>query len=291
MSIFVTYTHVPLSSLYHVSHTGISGGASRTLVALNYPGAFIAIALLGFSMARLFDVSGALSHCEQIVAGGAAAVALTLCLVAGLPGVVSQGDLDAQPINVLPALGVALSLALTIFAIRRTGIGTSPGWSRIDLARIALAAAIVVLALPWVLADLGVYIGDVPGIGGWFMSKEQVTSSGLPAVHLGHHHGVDGVAFALSALLLSRELGALHTSRLRYPLTPYVALMFVYGLANAAQDFWGEQLVKRGTTGWEFPSVLQPAATPAWGLMLVAVGGLTFVLLRAERSGWLTQSD
>ena len=280
---FVTYAHVPLISLYHVSRTGIAGGASRALVALNFPVAFIAIAVIGVTIARLFAVPDVLVRRERVAVGILAAVATTLCVVAVLPGVVKQSNLDARPINVLPALGVGIALALTIFAIRRTGLGEASRWTGGDALRILIAVAIVVLALPWVLADLGVYIADIPGIGGWFMSQERVTSSGLAAVHLGHHHGADGVLFALSALLLSRGLGALRTSRLHYPLTIYVALMFVYGLANAAQDFWGEQLVKRGTTGWHFPSVLQPALTPAWGLMLVAVGIVTFALLRTEQ--------
>jgi hypothetical protein len=282
VSILATYAHVPLASLYHVSRTGIAGGASRALVALNFPIAFIAIAVIGVTVARLFAVPDALSRRERITVGSLAAVATTLCLVAGFPGVVKQSDLDARPINVLPAIGVGIALALTVVAIRRTGLGVASRWTGGDALSILIAVAIVVLGLPWILADLGVYVADIPGIGGWFMSQERVTGSGMAAVHLGHHHGADGIAFALSALLLSRNLGALRTSRLRYPLTVYVALMFVYGLANATQDFWGEQLVKRGTTDSHFPSVLLPALTPAWGMMFAAVGLVTLGLLRAN---------
>ena len=40
--------------------------------------------------------------------------------------------------------------------------------------------------------------------------------------------------------------------------------MLAYGLANVANDFEIEQVLKRGWTSWEMPSVLQPAATLPW---------------------------
>ena len=39
-------------------------------------------------------------------------------------------------------------------------------------------------------------------------------------------------------------------------------------LGNVANDFWLEQVVKRGWTSWEIPSVLQPRATWAWAVLL-----------------------
>jgi hypothetical protein len=288
---FITYARFPVTSLYHVSHSGIAGGASRVLVILNFPIAFFAIALLGITVVRLFGTPGALAGRERAIVGVGAAVALLLCLVAGFPGVVRQSDLDARPINVVPALGVMTALSLTVFAVRRTGLGARVPRSRTDAVRVGIAVMIVVLALPWILADLGIYVADVPGIGGVFMSRELVTGDTLPAVHVGHHHGFDGALFALSALLLTRVVGCLRPSRLRYPLTTYVALMLVYGLTNAAQDFWGEQLVKRGTTDVDFHSVLLPALTPAWGLMLIAVALVTAALLVSDRHGVLAHAS
>ena len=57
---------------------------------------------------------------------------------------------------------------------------------------------------------------------------------------------------------------------LRLALGFYVALMLVYGLANALQDFWLEQLVKRGTTDLEIPSLTVPKASWAWAAILLA---------------------
>jgi hypothetical protein len=212
-------------------------------------------------------------------------VATVLCLIAGLPGVVDQSNMDAKWINALPATGVALILGITLFTVRRTGLGHRRRWLPLDGARAVIAAALIAISLPVILADVGVYVGDVPIVGQVFMSKELVdndgraTTGGLVAVHLGHHHGADGLAFAVTALLLTRGLGTLARSRLRIPLSAYIALMFVYGVTNAVQDFWGEQLVKRGTTGWHFPSVTQPTLTPAWGMMLAATVILTTSLL------------
>jgi hypothetical protein len=51
-----------------------------------------------------------------------------------------------------------------------------------------------------------------------------------------------------------------------------------------AQDFWLEQVVKRGAVRVEIPYAIAPAATPAWGLVvLIAAAG--FLVLRRQ---WLS---
>jgi hypothetical protein len=59
--------------------------------------------------------------------------------------------------------------------------------------------------------------------------------------------------------------------------------MLVYGLANPAHDFSLEQIVRRGWAEHELPSVLRPAPTPAWGLLLLAAALVSLGLLRATR--------
>ena len=56
--------------------------------------------------------------------------------------------------------------------------------------------------------------------------------------------------------------------------------MLVYGLANAVQDFWLEQLVKRGTTSLRIPSMTVPEASWAWAALL-----LTALLIHFGASG------
>jgi hypothetical protein len=107
------------------------------------------------------------------------------------------------------------------------------------------------------------------------MSDEVIPEEGHPglhAVHLGHHHGLDGTLLALSALALSRVVGQLRPPALRIAVGLYVALMLVYGLANALQDFWLEQLVKRGTTSLELPTMTVPRVSWEWlAIVLVAL--------------------
>jgi hypothetical protein len=57
---------------------------------------------------------------------------------------------------------------------------------------------------------------------------------------------------------------------LRQGLAAYLALMLCYGVGNYANDFWIEQVVKRGWTTWEIPNVLQPRLTIAWSLIVIA---------------------
>jgi hypothetical protein len=136
-----------------------------------------------------------------------------------------------------------------------------------------LAGVIVLASLPWIFAELGAYAGGVPRRGAVFMSDEPTPEPGHPtlkAVHLGHHHGFDGALVALSALALSRVVTSVRTRPLRLALGFYVSLMLVYGLANALQDFWLEQLVKRGTTSLKLPTMTVPGLSWAWAAILAA---------------------
>ncbi|HET8523481.1 MAG TPA: hypothetical protein VFL82_09615, partial [Thermomicrobiales bacterium] len=214
VAILVTYARIPTTELYHVSRTGIAGGASRALVYLNFPVAFAAIALLGVATVALFDQLSPGRRERRLVAA-VAIVALVLCLIAAMPGVVRQSDLDARLINALPAIGVLLALAVSIAAMRVSVLPTVPPRTWRNQFAIIASVVLLMLAIPWILADLGVYAGDVPLLGRLVMSKEFVPAgSTLPAVHLGHHHGLDGVCFAASALILGRTLDQFRPGRL-----------------------------------------------------------------------------
>ena len=264
---FVTYSRIPPHELYHVSHGGITGGASRLLVYLNYPTALMAIALLMLVVDRLRSRWPAL-------------LAAALCLLIVVPGVVDQHDLDAKWINVLPALGVALTVALVVLSARRDGVGGS-GSPTADPARIMVAALLLLLALPWIFAEAGFYIGDVPLLGDVFRSKQ--VYQGHASVHLGEHHGLEGLLLILTALLLSRELPRMRSTRLCTGLAAYLSLMIAYGLGNIANDAWLEQVVKRGWTDWAIPGVIRPSLTWMWGLIVLAGAAIFFLLDRHLR--------
>ncbi len=90
----------------------------------------------------------------------------------------------------------------------------------------------------------------------------------------GHHHGMDGVLLLLSALLLSRVVPSVRGRWLRLGVGAYVALMACYAVGNIANDFWIEQVVKRGWTNWQLPDVLRPKLTIAWGLIVLGAAAI-----------------
>ncbi|MFN2471556.1 MAG: hypothetical protein ABR583_11340 [Gaiellaceae bacterium] len=272
----VTYARVPPERLYHVDDTGLAGGLGRALVFLNFPFALAALAVLLI----VLDVGS-----NRLLQAFAAA-SVVLCLVVAIPGVVDQADLDAKPVNAVPALGVALVLGLTLLAVARAGAG-SLGRMRLDRLRLAAAALLVAASTPWILAELGVSVSDVPVLDAVFLGDEpspEPGDPGLRAVHLGRHHGFDGTLFALAALVLSRAVPVLHSARLRRALALAVAFLLAYGLLNAAQDFWLEQVVKRGWTDERLPSFLRPSLTPAWAVLLASAAAVYWLGTRRLES-------
>lgn len=268
-AIFATYSRLPVAELYHVSHGGPSGGAGRVLVFLNFSTALASIAIVAVlaSVARRRTAS--------IVGLGA----VVLCAAVFWPGVVDQNDLDARWVNAIAAAGVLLALALTVAVTIMEGIGPSTRVTG-DRARVLAVVVLFVLALPWLAAEAGFLIGRWPGFGSVYYSDEWYASFGHarlhPAVHPGHHHGLDGALLTVTAIMLSRTLGRIDAP-LRTFLGGYLALLSVYGLANLANDFWFEQLVKRGVTSWQVPSMLVPSASIPW-LILLALALLAYAL-------------
>lgn len=259
--IFVTYSRLPPGELYHVSGDGLAGGASRMLVFSNFPTALVAIAVLVLVADRM----------SSRLRRAAALAGAALCAVVFWPGVVSQGDLDAKLVNVLPAIGVGAALALTFarpVKLERRGPAT---WDR---ARVVVAVAVFLLALPWLAAELGLSWNGIPVLGTLYQTGEVRInpSDGMlhPAVHLGDHHGMSGALLVWSALLLSRAVPSVAHRRRRRFLGAYLSLMLCYGAANVANDFWLEQVVKRGWASWEIPGVTTPKASPAWGVIVLA---------------------
>lgn len=267
----VTYARIPAAELYHTSVEGLRGGLGRALVVSNFPIALIALGILGLvadrADTRRIDI--------------ACAVAVALCAVVVLPGIVEQSDLDAKLVNAIPAAGVALAFVLTVMTAMRRGVGES-GRVQGDRVRLVLLVLIAVAAAPWIAAWLGFYLDDVPGLG-FVMAGDVVPEEGAPdlrAVHLGEHHGLDGALVASASLLLSRQLGRMGRRHLRTAVAAYLALGIVYGLANLVQDFWLEQLEKRGTVDVGIPTLIQPSLSAAWLAILVAAAGVYALLLR-----------
>ena len=255
LAVLVTYSRLPVAELYHVGNEGIAGGLSRVLVLSNFP-----LSLGGIGLALV-----AADRLPGRAARALAAPAVVLCAVTAWPGVVSQADLDAKPVNVLPALGLLLALGLAVTAVVRGGVAPP----RVGKGDVVLLALLAVASLPWLAADLGFYL-----------LSTAPDASGLRGVHLGHHHGSDGALLAATALLLARTLPELGSPRLRASLAGLLALMLAYGLTNFAEDLWHEQVVKRSWASWKIPSAVVPGARPVWAFILAAAALLWLLWLR-----------
>jgi hypothetical protein len=262
--VLVTYSRTDADELYHVHGHGIRLGLSRAVVHTNWPFALVAIVLVLVAMrslpARAWWVAGA-----------------SIALCATMPLFVSQAHLNARSGNAIPAAGAALALGLTVAAARRSGRSFEPRL-RGDLVRVVVAVVVLVLSLPWIAAELGFHLpGDV------FMGDEQfpIGNGQLEAaVHLGEHHGWHGSLMLLSALVLSRVQA---DGKLGGWLLGATAALAAYGAVNATQDFWNEQLVKRGTVDWTMPSALYPGLKPIT-LVTILLAVLVAWLLARERA-------
>jgi hypothetical protein len=259
-AVIATYSRFPAADLYNVSHSGIEAGFGRELVALNFPFALVGIALVGLAWPRLRGPLRLL---------GVAAIAL--CAVVYFA--VDQSNLDAKPLNAVPALGLALAVAL-VFAV---GVPSVPRSGRGDRVRIGLAALLCFFCAPLIAAELGFFLDGVPALGRLFETARLTTQPGVaglhPAVHHGVHHGWEASMLALTALAFSR----LPRPRV---LDAYLALMLAYGVANLVNDDWLEQVVKRGWTRDQVPSVLTPAANWGWAAVLVGAAAVWWLWFR-----------
>jgi len=270
----VTYARVDPVQLYHVHRGGLAGGLSRGLVFLNFPAALVAVAIAGIAVDRLRDSAADMVGLATVI----------LCAVVALPGVVDQANLDASAVNAVPAAGVALALFLTVWLGLR-GLERVPRL-RLDRGRVVLAVAVLLVGIPWLVAELGFSVSDLPLLGDIFLGKELRPVPGdeaVIAVHRGHHHGADGLYLTLAALLLSRALPLLGRPLLRAAVSFYVALMLAYGLAQVLQDAWTEQVLKRGWTHHRIPALLHPSLSLGW-LAILAAAVLVEVAWRRERT-------
>ena len=270
LAVLVTYARLPPEVLYNTSVDGLRGGLGRTLVFVNFPTALAAIALILVAADRLGR------RAALPAAGGIAS-----CAVVALPGVVDQRDLDAKLVNLVPLAGVALALGMTAIVVRngielrRRAVG--------DGIRLALAAVLLLLAVPWYFAETGFYAPD-PILADEIPEGVAPEQHTLAAVHLGHHHGTDGVLLALAALALSRVLGSFRFRRVELVFSVYVALMLAYGTANALQDFTLEQVYKRDWIDWQPPPLLRPELSLAWAAVLAGAAVVEATWFRRARA-------
>jgi hypothetical protein len=279
LAVLVTYGRLPPTELYNVSRSGFAGGASRLVVFLGFPVSLIAFAIVPVA----YDLAATPRRRPLLALTAVAAIAL--CATIAIPGVLKESDLDAKWANAPAATGVALALLLTLAALANRLAPSAPGWARADTARVVVALVLLVCATPWIAAELGFYLP-----GHFFLTGQIRPFAGEgghalgPAVHHGDHHGLSGVELALAAIALSRVVPRMQRSWRRPLAAVYLSLLLVYGLANALQDFWLEQFVKRGWTTARIPSLLHPSLSFAWGAMLIAAAAVFLLFFRPRRA-------
>ena len=271
-AIVVTYTRLPPEELYHVvGHGLVDGGLSRAVVYVSFPIGLAAVYLL-------LGLADRMSRTQRRLA----IVAFVLWTPVFSSRVVSQDFLDARWGNVFPAAAVALALVLTLTTPARV-----PERIRGDRARIAVAAAFLVLALPWIAAELGFDFTGVPVLGQVFQTHELRQQPGdpafHPAVHYGDHHGLEATLLLITALFGSRLLGAIRGKRLHTAFGLATGVLIAYSVMNIANDAWLEQVAKRGWTSWVIPNVLEPRLS--WGWLVILLGGFGLWLLGPSRDG------
>ena len=183
--VVATYSRIDADELYNVHGGGLSLGLSRALVHTNWPFALVAIVLALVAMRSL-------PRRAWLLAGPA------IALCATMPLFVSQSHLNGRPGNVVPALGVALVLGLTIAAVRRDGAGFEPRLPG-DVVRLVVAVAVLVLSLPWISAELGFHLPGHVFMG----SKLLAAGDGYPGFKVVTLATL--VLIAIAAWLISRE--------------------------------------------------------------------------------------
>jgi hypothetical protein len=281
--VWITYARLPAIDFYNVTGTGFWAGASRVLVLLGWPISIAAVALAAVAADRMLASEPRSGARRATIA--AAITATVLCATIAGPGVIDESDLDAKPVNALAAIGVGIALLLTVAAARRAGVGRFVHHRRGDTAAVVFVALMLVAGIPWLLANVGVYAGDIPGLRTIFMSKQILPEPGHPtlhAVHLGNHEGIDGILLAAIALGLRRVLPQMRPTRLRGVLGFYLAFMLAYGTLVSLNDGWNEQLVKRGWVDTGTPNVLNPAPNWSTALLLVIAVALFLAAFRVR---------
>ncbi len=243
--------------------TGREAGIDQLLALGRHPGLPVAIGVMPITMCRLERRDRLPVALGAVAAGGMAALALDRMRT--VESVISRDDVLAASV-IVAALGMTAGSALT------GGIGPLRGIGDRDTARVIIATGLVTHGLPWLLADLGIYAGDLPGLGRVVLSRQLLPEgASWPAVHLGHHHGLDGTLLGLAALILSRSLPDVRPVALREGLSLYVAFLLVHGTTRAAEDGWNEQVVKRGWSRRRVPLIVarrRPVRPRLWAGML-----------------------
>lgn len=280
----VTYARLPARELYQVKNPGIDTGIKRGLAFAGFPAAPVAVAVVWLLAEQL----------TRRLVTVAAVAATVLASAVFWPGAVNEADPDSRPISVVALVAVVAVIALTVGVARSAGFRRPRLHLREERARLLVFGLLFVVEIPWLAALIGVSLDHVPVLNSMFLSDSFVDQPGVaglhPAVHAGLHHGLCGAMLVSSSLWLSRRLGGMSNVVHRRLVAGYLGLLIAYGGANALQDFWLEQIVKRDRVGWQFPYMLQPHAS--WASLGIVAGAalISPILLRTAAGSRTSRS-
>jgi hypothetical protein len=270
----VTYARLPAGELYQVTNPGIDSGIRRGLAFAGFPAAPVAVAVVWLLAEQLTRRTVTLAALAATILGSAVF----------WPGAVDEADPDARPVSILALIGVVAVIVLTVAAARSSGFRRPRVRVREEWARVLVTGVVFLVEIPWIAAVIGVSLDHLPVLNSIYISDSFVDQPGVPglhpAVHAGLHHGLCGALLVTSSIWLSRRLGGMRSLVHRRLLAGYFSLLIAYGGANALQDFWLEQIVKRDLLGWQFPYMLQPRATSAFAAVIAAAALIYAALLR-----------
>lgn len=270
----VTYARLPARELYLVTQPGIDTGIRRGLAFAGFPTAPVAVAIAWLLADRLTGRVVTLAALAATILGSAVF----------WPGAVEEADPDGRPVSLLALTGVVAVIASTVAVARSSGLSRPRLHVREERFRVLVTGIVFLVEIPWIAALIGVSLDHVPVLNSIYLSDSLLDQPGVPglhpAVHAGLHHGLCGALLVTSSIWLSRHLGALRSRRRRRLLAGYFSLLIAYGGANALQDFWLEQVVKRDLFSWQFPYMLQPRTNWAFAAILAAAFVVYLALLR-----------
>jgi len=119
-----------------------------------------------------------------------------------------------------------------------------------NLLRLIIFGIIIFISLPWILALVGIYASDIPGLSAIFLGRQPYPDMyGYPSVHLGVHHGWDAYLFAVMAIIASISLDSryyLKNNKIRSIVAGGIAFFILYTVIAGTEDFLNEQIIKRG---------------------------------------------
>jgi hypothetical protein len=147
---------------------------------------------------------------------------------------------------------------------------------------------ILFLALPWIFAQIGLYISDFPLLNLIFWARQSTLQEPellYPnAVHIGTHHGFEGILIIIFMWLTTLLILPLISSlKIRKFFGFFTGIGFAYGFYNAFEDFLTEQIYKRGLVDFRLPNGTTPGLNLQTFVILI-FGTLIYFLYIKRRA-------